>query len=118
MADVDEAIDPQQPPSGTGCADCLASSPTGWWLHLRRCATCGHVGCCDSSPSRHAKHHHDQTGHPAVQSYEPAETWFYDYTTSEFFNGPELAPPHAHPPTQPVPGPKGAVPTDWRTHLR
>src|SRR5207249_10874412 len=41
------------PPSGTGCVECLAEG--GWWFHLRRCAECGHIGCCDSSPSQHAR---------------------------------------------------------------
>jgi len=50
-----EAIDPTVEPSDTGCAECLASD--GWWFHLRRCARCGHVGCCDQSPSQHATRH-------------------------------------------------------------
>jgi hypothetical protein len=48
-------IDPAVPPSGTGCVECNASG--GWWVHLRRCTQCGHIGCCDSSPSRHASAH-------------------------------------------------------------
>ena len=50
-----EGIDPTAAPSGTGCAECEAAQ--GWWVHLRRCAQCGHVGCCDSSPSQHATKH-------------------------------------------------------------
>jgi len=50
-------IDPTTPPSGTGCADCLAGDGSGWWFHLRRCAACGHIGCCDSSSSGHASPH-------------------------------------------------------------
>jgi ubiquitin-hydrolase Zn-finger-containing protein len=42
-------------PSGTGCVECLATD--GWWLHLRRCAECGHIGCCDTSPNQHASKH-------------------------------------------------------------
>ena len=61
--------------SGTGCVECLASG--GRWLHLRRCATCGHVGCCDSSPNRHARGHAQATAHALVQSFEPGEDWYW-----------------------------------------
>ena len=110
-------IDPAVAPSGTGCAECLAGAGPGWWLHLRRCAACGHVGCCDNSPSQHASAHHRETGHPVLQSFEPGEDWFYDYRTDEFLEGPVLAPPDSHPADQPVPGPAGAVPADWQRHL-
>ena len=52
-----------------------------------------------------------------VQSYEPGEDWFWDYANSRYSNGPELAPPRHRPVDQPVPGPKGRVPQDWREHL-
>jgi len=55
-------IDPSVPPSGTGCLECDASG--GWWLHLRRCAQCGHIGCCDTSPSQHASAHAAATAAP------------------------------------------------------
>ena len=72
-----EAIDPNVPPSGTGCQECLEAG--GWWFHLRRCTTCGHVGCCDSSPGRHATlHFHDST-HPVIESAEPNEDWRWCY---------------------------------------
>jgi CPA1 family monovalent cation:H+ antiporter len=58
-----------------GCEECLASGDS--WLHLRRCLACGHVGCCDSSPNRHATAHHRSTRHPVIQSFEPGETWRY-----------------------------------------
>ena len=58
--------------------ECLATAD-GWWFHLRRCAACGHVGCCDSSPSQHASRHAAEAGHPIVRSYEPDEEWFWDY---------------------------------------
>ena len=103
------------PPSGTGCADCLASG--NWWLHLRRCAECGHVGCCDNSPSQHATAHHRSTGHRIIQSFEPGEDWFFDYRSNQFGAGPELVPPTSHPAGQPVPGPAGAVPPDWQSQL-
>jgi hypothetical protein len=108
-------LDLVAPPSGAGCVECLASD--GWWFHLRRCADCGHVGCCDSSPSQHASRHAAETAHPIVQSYEPGEDWFWDYTTSEYLDGPALTPPRHHPLDQPVPGPAGRVPRDWQNHL-
>lgn len=113
MAEND--FDPSVPPSGPGCVECLASE--GWWFHLRRCAACGHVGCCDSSPSQHASHHAAATGHPIVQSYEPGEDWFWSYVANGYGEGPPLAPPHHHPLDQPVPGPAGRVPTDWQSRL-
>jgi hypothetical protein len=33
------------------------------------------VGCCDSSPLRHARAHALVVGHPIVQSFEPGEDW-------------------------------------------
>jgi hypothetical protein len=110
-------IDSDVPPSGTGCVECLGGAPPGWWLHLRRCATCGHIGCCDNSPSRHASTHHDTMGHPVLQSFEPGENWFFDFRTSQFFDGPPLTPPDSHPADQPAPGPAGVVPSDWQRHL-
>ena len=60
-------------PSADGCEDCLRiASP---WVHLRLCLTCGHVGCCDSSPNRHARKHFYASGHPIIQSFEPGEGW-------------------------------------------
>ncbi len=112
---VTDEIDPTVAPSGTGCVECLASD--GWWFHLRRCARCGHIGCCDSSPSQHASHHAVDAGHPVVRSFEPWEEWFYRYTTDEAIDGPELAPPQHHPLDQPVPGPFGRVPPDWEQLL-
>ena len=111
----DHDIDPTAPPSGSGCVECLASG--GWWFHLRRCASCGHIGCCDSSPSQHARHHAAGVDHPVAQSYEPDEDWFWDYETEEAFDGPVLVPPHHHPVDQPSPGPAGRVPPDWQRHL-
>jgi len=103
-------------PSGDGCMECLAEG--GWWLHLRRCAACGHVGCCDSSPSQHARGHFQASGHGIVQSFEPGEEWFWDYRLEDEADGPQLAPPTSHPDLQPVPGPAGAVPVDWMRRLR
>ena len=108
-------IDPSVPPSGPGCVECNAAG--GWWVHLRRCAQCGHIGCCDSSPSQHASAHATKAGHPVIQSFEPGEEWFWNYETEDSFDGPVLAPPQHHPLDQGVPGPKDRVPRDWRFHV-
>ena len=108
-------IDPSVPPSGTGCVECEAAG--GWWVHLRRCAQCGHIGCCDSSPAQHATAHFRGTGHPVIRSFEPGEDWFWDYTTEEGFTGPDLAPAQAPPDAQTTPGPARRVPADWRSHI-
>lgn len=108
-------IDPAVAPSGTGCVECLAAG--GWWVHLRRCAGCGHVGCCDSSPGQHASHHFAETGHPVIRSFEPGEDWFWDFRSESGFTGPVLADPQHHPLDQPAPGPAGAVPADWADHV-
>jgi CPA1 family monovalent cation:H+ antiporter len=69
---------PDPPPkTPRGCQECLASG--GRWVHLRRCRTCGHVGCCDSSPGRHATAHFHATRHPVIRSHEPGETWSWCY---------------------------------------
>ena len=109
-------INPSVPPSSSGCVEC---DQTGsWWFHLRRCATCGHVGCCDDSLSRHASHHAADTGHAVIQSFEPGEDWFWNYATNDYYRGPELAPPHAHPVDQATPGPSDRVPADWMSQLK
>ena len=108
-------IDPTVPPSGAGCVECDAAG--GWWVHLRRCAQCGHIGCCDTSPAQHATAHFRETGHPVIQSFEPGEDWFWDYTTEEGFTGPELADPQCHPEGQSAPGPAERLPADWREHI-
>jgi CPA2 family monovalent cation:H+ antiporter-2 len=64
-------------PSAKGCEDCLRIGSQ--WVHLRICLTCGHMGCCDSSPNRHATKHHHDTGHPVVRSMERGETWGWCY---------------------------------------
>ena len=108
-------VNTSAPPSGAGCQECTASG--GWWFHLRRCALCGHVGCCDSSPSRHATAHFHETGHPIMQSFEPGEDWGWDYVEEAEVDVPDLAPPRSHPADQPTPGPAGFVPDDWTAKL-
>ncbi|SRR6266511_5240241 len=72
-------------PSGPGCEECLASG--GEWVHLRLCLGCGHVGCCDQSPNKHATKHHRKTHHPVLRSYEPDEDWAYCYPHDAFVEG-------------------------------
>jgi hypothetical protein len=60
-----------------GCVDCLAIG--GRWVHLRECLTCGHVGCCDNSPNKHATKHFHATTHPIISSAEVGETWAWCY---------------------------------------
>jgi hypothetical protein len=110
-----DQIDPEAAPSGTGCAECEATG--GWWLHLRRCAACGHIGCCDSSLGKHATAHAKASGHSVIRSFEPGENWFYDYDTDGYVNGPMLAPPSSHPAGQGAPGPADRVPADWEAVL-
>ena len=62
-------------PSATGCEECMKTGDR--WVHLRMCVTCGFVGCCDSSPHRHARAHFVETNHPIMRSAEPGENWAY-----------------------------------------
>jgi hypothetical protein len=110
-----DSIDPTVPPSGVGCLECELTN--SWWLHLRRCAACGHVGCCDSSLNRHARAHFHSSGHPIVQSFEPGEDWFYDWRSGAKFGGHVLEAPESHPVGQSVPGPADRVPHDWHAQL-
>ena len=64
-------------PSSRGCEECLALGDT--WVELRLCLTCGHVGCCDSSPNRHAAKHSASVEHPIVESFEPGDSWRWCY---------------------------------------
>jgi Zn-finger in ubiquitin-hydrolases and other protein len=66
-----------------GCEDCLAIG--GSWVHLRVCRSCGRVGCCDSSPNRHASAHARASAHPIVTSAEPGEEWSYCYVDDVAF---------------------------------
>lgn len=64
-------------PSALGCEDCLKTGSR--WVKLRVCRTCGHVGCCDNSPNRHATAHFAATAHPIVEAYDPPEGWGWCY---------------------------------------
>jgi uncharacterized UBP type Zn finger protein len=67
-----------------GCEECLALGSR--WLHLRICLSCGHIGCCDDSPNRHATAHHRATKHPVITSGEVGETWAYCYPDDQFLS--------------------------------
>lgn len=110
------AVDQTAAPSGTGCADC--DPDNGWWVHLRRCASCGHVGCCDSSLGQHASEHAQRSGHRYIQSFEPGEDWWWDYATQTMVEGPALAEPTSHPESQSAPGPADRLPSDWQQQLQ
>ena len=73
----------QVTPSADGCEDCLKIG--GTWVHLRECLTCGHIGCCDSSPNKHATKHYHATQHPMIRSFERGEDWGYCYVDDEFY---------------------------------
>ncbi len=81
-------------PSGNGCQECLATG--GHWVHLRICESCGHIGCCDSSPSRHATHHYHETRHPLIRSFEPGEDWWWCYADQLLFEVEGAAPAPSH----------------------
>lgn len=89
--DTDAAPSARTP---AGCEECLAAG--GRWVHLRLCIECGHVGCCDSSPARHATAHHHATGHPLVRSFEPGENWWWCYEDEVLFEVPDAPPAPSH----------------------
>ncbi|MBV9217673.1 MAG: UBP-type zinc finger domain-containing protein [Acidobacteria bacterium] len=70
-------------PSADGCEDCLKVG--GRWVHLRECMSCGHIGCCDSSPNKHATAHYHATHHPIIRSFEKGEDWGYCYVDDAFY---------------------------------
>jgi uncharacterized UBP type Zn finger protein len=91
-----EGADPAPAPNTLqGCEECLATG--GRWVHLRLCLACGHVGCCDNSPGRHATGHFHTTDHPLIRSYEPGEDWWFCYLDDVAFeiDGSPPAPSHA-----------------------
>lgn len=90
---IDSIADPI--PSAPGCEDCI---PLGMrWVHLRVCQSCGHVGCCDSSPGKHATNHFRATGDPIVRSYEPGEDWYWCYVDDLAFEVAGAPPAPSHP---------------------
>ena len=89
---LDQVLDVE--PGTEGCAECMAAGAR--WVHLRMCVTCGHVGCCDQSPGKHATAHFRDSDHPIIQSFEPGEDWWWCYVDEVDFylRG---APSYAHP---------------------
>jgi uncharacterized UBP type Zn finger protein len=71
-----------QPHTPNGCEECLASGSR--WVHLRLCLECGHVGCCDDSPNRHATKHFHATEHPVMRSFERGEDWGWCFVDELF----------------------------------
>jgi hypothetical protein len=71
------------PESIAGCESCLEMGSA--WVHLRMCQTCGRIGCCDSSPNRHASKHAAAEGHPIARSAEPGEDWSWCYVDEVAF---------------------------------
>jgi uncharacterized UBP type Zn finger protein len=84
-------VDPL-PPRTAGCEECLRMGSQ--WVHLRLCLACGHVGCCDSSPNRHATKHFHKTTHPIVASFEPGERWAWCYVDEVDVPVPAAAEPY------------------------
>ena len=80
-------------PQTLGCEECLKIDSI--WVHLRLCRTCGHVGCCDSSPNRHATKHFRATGHPIIEGYDPPEGWAWCFVDEVTFDlGRNTTPPN------------------------
>lgn len=69
------------PESVAGCEECLRDGTP--WFHLRICLTCGHVGCCDSSPNKHASAHAAEAGHPLIRSLQPGEKWSWCFVDEQ-----------------------------------
>jgi uncharacterized UBP type Zn finger protein len=82
-------------PGDQGCHECLQFG--GRWVHLRMCQSCGHVGCCDSSPGKHATAHYRESSHPLIRSFEPGEEWFWCYPDGVAFEIPGAGPAPSHP---------------------
>ena len=82
-------------PSALGCEECLRMGSQ--WVHLRLCRTCGHVGCCDDSPNRHATKHFHHTGHPIIEGYDPPEGWGWCYVDEVTFDLSDRMTPHNGP---------------------
>jgi uncharacterized UBP type Zn finger protein len=71
------------PPAVDGCEECLRIGSS--WCHLRICLECGHVGCCDSSPNKHASAHAQEQRHPIIRSIQPGEDWSWCYVDDVAF---------------------------------
>jgi uncharacterized UBP type Zn finger protein len=81
------AVEPRTP---GGCEECLTQGTR--WVHLRLCQECGHVGCCDNSPGKHATKHYHRSQHAIIRSLEPGEDWSWCYP-DQLFIEPAVRPP-------------------------
>jgi hypothetical protein len=77
-------------PSARGCEECLQMGSE--WVHLRLCRACGHVGCCDDSPHRHATAHYRATQHPIIEGYDPPEGWGWCFIDGTMVDLPDQTP--------------------------
>jgi uncharacterized UBP type Zn finger protein len=80
---LDQVVVLEPPAQVAGCEECLKTGSE--WLHLRMCQSCGKVGCCDSSPNRHASRHAAEGDHPIARSIEPGEDWSWCYLDEVMF---------------------------------
>jgi uncharacterized UBP type Zn finger protein len=78
-----DQIKVEMPEEAAGCEECLKIGAT--WVHLRVCRTCGKVGCCDTSPNKHASAHAREADHPIISSLEPGEEWTYCFVDDVAF---------------------------------
>ena len=92
LCEHEVGLEPAPPRTPAGCEECLRAGTS--WVHLRLCLSCGHVGCCDSSPGRHATRHAHHTGHPVIASYEPGERWAWCFVDDAEVDVPALAVPY------------------------
>ncbi len=84
----DQVVVVDPPEQFAGCEECLKLGSS--WMHLRMCQTCGTIGCCDSSPNRHASRHAREAAHPVARSVEPGEDWSWCYVDELMFRlGPD-----------------------------
>jgi uncharacterized UBP type Zn finger protein len=94
---LDQVLITELPAASDGCEECLAEG--GKWVHLRICLQCGHVGCCDDSPGRHATAHHAATSHAIIRSLEPGEDWSWCFEDELAMRIPEVRGHTAIPPS-------------------
>ena len=113
MTAQSDGIDPAAEPSGTGCKECLAAG--AWWFHLRRCAQCGHIGCCDFIAEPACDQTSSRDRPPGYRQLRARRALVLRLSHGRLFAGPSLAAPQSHPDDQPVPGPAGRVPPDWES---
>ena len=92
LCEHEAGLEPVPPRTPAGCEECLRAGTS--WVHLRLCLTCGHVGCCDTSPGRHATRHAQHTAHPVIASYEPGERWAWCYVDQAEVDLPAQAVPY------------------------